>query len=65
MCALESLSEVSSRLAELGWTVRSADIEYVPHTLVTLNDEQLAAAAALCDKLEESPDIVRLYDNIA
>ena len=44
--------------------VISSELEYIPHTLVSLSDEPLQQAEKLIDTLEDHTDVVRVYDNI-
>jgi transcriptional/translational regulatory protein YebC/TACO1 len=56
---------VRGKLEKLQYSIRAADCEFIPKIQVTLNDADFEAARKLCDKLAETPDVVRLYDNIA
>lgn len=44
--------------------VISSELEYVPHTLVSLSSEPLHQAEKLIDSLEDHMDVVRVFDNI-
>ena len=44
--------------------VTSSELEYIPHTLVSLSSESLQQAEKLIDTLDDHMDIVRVYDNI-
>lgn len=65
ICSPAVLNQVRGKLEKLQYNIRAADCEFIPKIQVTLNDADLEAARKLCDKLAETPDVVRLYDNIA
>lgn len=64
-CEPRSVYEVKKRLADLNYDVKSAEVLYIPHSRVDLNDKDLETAITLCDRLEALDDVVKLYDNIA
>ena len=65
ICALEDTKQVYDQLSEtFPKKVTSSELEYIPHTLVSLSNETLQQAGKLIDTLEDHMDVVRVYDNI-
>lgn len=64
VCDVTNLNKVKNKLENMKYNVQSADNEYIPNTYMTLNDEQLAAAKEIYNKLLTVDDIVNIYDNI-
>ncbi|KAL1122248.1 hypothetical protein AAG570_003653 [Ranatra chinensis] len=65
ICEIENLNSVKSKLEGLKYSIKNADFEFLPNTRVALADQDLEAMSKLLDKLEEHPDIIKIYDNIA
>lgn len=65
ICAFGDTKQVYDDLSEkFSKKVISSELEYIPHTLVSLSDEPLQQAEKLIDALEGHMDVVRVYDNI-
>ncbi|XP_070846472.1 translational activator of cytochrome c oxidase 1 [Chaetodon trifascialis] len=64
ICELTDMRKVRASLEELGMQITSAGLEFVPRTLLSLNQDQLDAASRLIEVLHDYPDIVRVWDNI-
>jgi len=65
ICAVEDTKKVCDDLSEkFPKRVISSELEYIPHTLVSLSDELLQQAEKLIDTLDDHMDVVRVYDNI-
>ena len=58
-----SLMEVRDALENVGYEIRSAEIEMVPKTLQTLCGKEAKTILKLIDALEENDDINKLYSN--
>ena len=43
----------------------SAEVEYVPQTLVELGDDEITAVLELVDRLEQDDDVQRVFHNLA
>lgn len=65
ICPVEDTKQVYDQLTEkFPKEVISSELEYVPHTLVSLPNELLQQTAKLIETLEDHIDVVRVYDNI-
>ncbi|XP_029954821.1 translational activator of cytochrome c oxidase 1 [Salarias fasciatus] len=64
ICDMTELRKVRSALEELGMQISSAGVEFVPRTLLPLDRDQLDVASSLIGALSDSPDVVRVWDNI-
>lgn len=64
VCDIMDVKKVRSSLEELGMQITSAGLEFVPRTLMSLNQDQLEAASTLIEALNGFPDVVRVWDNI-
>ncbi|XP_028990704.1 translational activator of cytochrome c oxidase 1 [Betta splendens] len=64
ICDMTALKKVRSSLEKLGMQVLSAGLEFVPRTLLPLDQYQLDAASTLIESLNDYPDVVRVWDNI-
>lgn len=63
-CSPSAFQSVQRNLEQLNYKIVSATIDYIPNKLQTLSDSDLALCSSLYEKLENHPDVVRLYDNI-
>ncbi|XP_061765481.1 translational activator of cytochrome c oxidase 1 isoform X2 [Nerophis ophidion] len=64
ICDTADLWKVRTSLQKLGMQVTSMVSEFVPRTLLSLDEEQLEAASTLIEALSDVPDVVRIWDNI-
>ncbi|KAM9336830.1 translational activator of cytochrome c oxidase 1 [Symphorus nematophorus] len=64
ICDMMDVRKVRSSLEELGMQITSAGLEFVPRTLLSLNQDQMDAASMLIEALSDYPDVVRVWDNI-
>jgi len=59
-----SLGAVRDALEEKGYTFLSAEVEYVPGTMTTIDDQETAAKMEkLIDMLEENDDVQAVWHN--
>ncbi|GJQ79918.1 hypothetical protein Trydic_g18362 [Trypoxylus dichotomus] len=65
LCSPSAFINVQRALEKLNYKITSASIEYLPNKLQTLSDTDLEICSNLFEKLENHPDVVKLYDNIA
>jgi transcriptional/translational regulatory protein YebC/TACO1 len=52
-------------LEEKGLDMRSAEVQRIPNTSVSLTDEQMDDVAKLIDRMEEDDDVQSVFHNIA
>ena len=65
VCSVGDTKQVYDHLSDkFPKKVISSELEYVPHTLVSLPNEPLQRAEKLIDSLEDHMDVVRVFDNI-
>lgn len=56
---------VKNNLLKKNFDVISAVEEYIPHSLVEVNDEGIENISKLVDRVRALPEFVQVYDNIA
>lgn len=57
--------QISNKLTkDSGCILLSANIEYLPKNLITLNDNHLEKVDKLLEKILEHEDVVKTYDNV-
>ncbi|XP_068614009.1 translational activator of cytochrome c oxidase 1-like [Brachionichthys hirsutus] len=61
---MRNTRKVGASLEDLGMQITSSGLELFPQTLISLNQAHLDAASALIEALNDSPDTVRVWDNI-
>ncbi|XP_042364209.1 translational activator of cytochrome c oxidase 1-like [Plectropomus leopardus] len=64
ICDMTDVRKVRASLEELGMQIISAGLEFVPRTLLSLDQDQLDAASTLIEALNDFPEVVRVWDNI-
>ncbi|XP_061562278.1 translational activator of cytochrome c oxidase 1 [Phycodurus eques] len=64
ICDNADMWKVRTSLEQLGMKVTSAGSEFVPRTLLPLDQEQLESAYVLIEALSDCPDVLRIWDNI-
>ncbi|CAB3978934.1 Hypothetical predicted protein [Paramuricea clavata] len=65
ICAPSDLIQVSNELTkENSCTLLSANLEYLPQTLIELNENQLEKVHRLLERINEHEDVIKTYDNI-
>ncbi|XP_049950442.1 translational activator of cytochrome c oxidase 1 isoform X1 [Schistocerca serialis cubense] len=65
ICAAEQFYAVKKGLQTRLYDIRYAEQEYIPKSQVTPSDDILDELSSVYLKLEQHPDVVRIYDNIA
>ena len=63
-CNLSDFGAVQKKLEELGVVAESAELERIPNTLVTLEDEAFAKVMKLIDTLEDNDDVQKVFHNL-
>lgn len=64
ICDMTELYKVRASLEKLGMQISTAGLEFVPRTLLSLDEEQLDAASTLIEALTDFPEVIRVWDNI-
>lgn len=60
----KDLARVRSALAEAGLTVTDAELQYVPNTIITIEDEETARKVMkVMDALDDLDDVVAVHSN--
>jgi transcriptional/translational regulatory protein YebC/TACO1 len=63
-CAFADFGNMQKALEEKNFTVLSSELEWVPNTLVELNEEQAQDLLKLVDKLEQDEDVQKVFHNL-
>ena len=58
------LNAVKDELVNNGITIMSAQVEWLPQNMVTLNEEQLIKFNKMIDMFEENDDVQNVYHNV-
>ncbi|OLY93468.1 YebC/PmpR family DNA-binding transcriptional regulator [Cnuella takakiae] len=64
-CAFTEFGNMQKALEEKGLTPLSAELEWIPNTTVSLNEEQAQDVLKLVDKLEQDEDVQKVFHNLA
>lgn len=64
-CAPSDLSVVAEATQKLGFTVDSAEFEWIPKVMVETNEETGMIVSELVEHLEELDDVSHVYSNLA
>uniref|UniRef100_A0A8D0B3N9 Translational activator of cytochrome c oxidase 1 n=1 Tax=Salvator merianae TaxID=96440 RepID=A0A8D0B3N9_SALMN len=65
ICAVPMLHKVRKNLESQGLCPFSSGLEYIPTVNVQLSDEEMVQASQLLNALQDSLDVVQVYDNVA
>ncbi|GAA0894508.1 YebC/PmpR family DNA-binding transcriptional regulator [Fulvivirga kasyanovii] len=63
-CAMEDFGNMQSKLDELGLEAETAELQRIPSTTVSLDDEQFEKVMKLIDALEDDDDVQKVYHNL-
>jgi YebC/PmpR family DNA-binding regulatory protein len=63
-CELGDFGNVQKKLDELGIVAENAELQRIPNTLVTLDDEAFTKAMKLIDALEDNDDVQKVFHNM-
>ena len=65
ICVPNDMIQISNKLIKgSGCILLSANIEYLPKNLITLNDNHLEKVDKLLGKILKHEDVVKTYDNV-
>ncbi len=62
-CAMEDFGSLQAKLDELSVEPENAELQRIPTTSVTLDDEALLSVMKLIDVLEDDDDVAKVYHN--
>ncbi len=63
-CAFGDFGNMQKALEEKGITPLSAEVEWIPSTLVELDEEQALEVFKLVDKVEQDEDVQKVFHNL-
>ncbi len=63
-CSIDNFGNVQRKLDELKIEPESAEIQYVPNTVVTLNEDDVKKVIKFLDAMEDNDDVQKVYHNI-
>jgi YebC/PmpR family DNA-binding regulatory protein len=64
-CAFKDFGDLQHAIEERGLSVKSAESESIPSSVVELGEEDVNVVLALIDKLEQDDDVQRVFHNLA
>lgn len=62
--AMEDFGNMQAKLDELGLEAETAELQRIPSTMVSLDDEQFEKVMKLIDALEDDDDVQKVYHNL-
>lgn len=62
--AMEDFGNMQAKLDELGLEAETAELQRIPSTTVSLDDEQFEKVMKLIDALEDDDDVQKVYHNL-
>ena len=62
--AMEDFGSLQNKLEALGIETESAELQRIPTTTVSLDDEQFVSVMQLIEALEDDDDVARVYHNL-
>ncbi|RDC63362.1 YebC/PmpR family DNA-binding transcriptional regulator [Adhaeribacter pallidiroseus] len=63
-CAMEDFGALQKKVESLALEVETAELQRIPKTTVTLNDDALRKVLKLIDVLEDDDDVQKVYHNV-
>lgn len=63
-CAFNDFGNMQKALEEKNISTLSAEVEWIPNTVVELNEEQAQEVLKLVDKLEQDEDVQKVFHNL-
>ena len=55
---------VKTNLVNMGYSVTESNLEFLPVSRVSLSENDLQLVSGLHQKIDENPDVIKIYDNI-
>ena len=63
-CDISDFGGIQKKLEELGVEAENAELQRIPNTLVTLNDDDFGKVMKLIDLLEDNDDVQKVFHNL-
>ena len=63
-CDMSDFGSVQKKLEELGIEAENAELQRIPNTLVTLNDDDFKSVMKLIEALEDNDDVQKVFHNL-
>lgn len=63
-CAMEDFGNMQKKVDDLGLEVDNAELQRIPTTTVSLDDNQFQSVMKLIDALEDDDDVQKVYHNL-
>lgn len=63
-CSIEDFGNLQKKLESINIEPESAELQRIPNTTVTLNDEELVKVLKLIESLEDDDDVQKVYHNL-
>ncbi|MEI7484898.1 MAG: YebC/PmpR family DNA-binding transcriptional regulator [Ignavibacteriota bacterium] len=63
ICPIENLETVRKSMEEKGYKLESANMQYIPKELITLDEEKAASVIRFLETVEEYDDVQNLFTN--
>ena len=63
-CEMGDFGSIQKKIDELGIEAENAELERIPNTLVTLDDEAFSRVMKLIDVLEDNDDVQKVFHNL-
>jgi transcriptional/translational regulatory protein YebC/TACO1 len=64
-CAFPDFGNMQKALEDKGITPINAELEWIPTTTISLDEEQAQDVLKLVDKLEQDEDVLKVFHNLA
>jgi transcriptional/translational regulatory protein YebC/TACO1 len=63
-CEMSDFGSIQKKLDELGIEAENAELQRIPNTLVTLDNEAFGKVMKLIDALEDNDDVQKVFHNL-
>jgi len=64
ICDMKEFGNVRESLKSMGYEIGDSGLEFVPNDVVQINDGEMIVLQSLYDKLDDLPDVQRVYVNV-
>jgi len=63
-CEMSDFGSIQKKLDELGLEAENAELQRIPNTLVTLDDDSFSKVMKLIEALEDDDDVQKVFHNL-